>query len=114
MTGRRTGWIVGGLGALLLLGVLVYVVSGLVAGNRGRAVFSPEWELCGRGDACVAVAAPCGGWQPVNEKHEDDATAYYGHLITVVEEAEMMCMSANLSTRKPGAYCLTGVCALAQ
>lgn len=114
MSGKRLVWISGGLGALLLLAALAYLVFGSAAGERGRTVFSPEWESCDGGDICVAVKAPCGEWQPVNRKHEVEAAAYYGHLITVVEEAEMICMSVNLSRRKPGAYCLSGTCTLAQ
>ncbi len=114
MTGKRLFWIAGGLGVLALAAALAYVVSGLVAGEKDRAVFSPEWELCRAGDICIAVQAPCGEWQPVNEKHEVDATAYYDHLITVVESTGMICMSVNVSRRKPAAYCLAGACTLAQ
>jgi hypothetical protein len=94
--------------------MLVYIISELTTGAPDRAVFSPEWVLCDEGDVCVAVAAPCGEWQPVNGTHEEVAAAYYGHLITVVEEAEMICMSTNLSRRKSAAYCRYGVCELAQ
>ena len=114
MKGRRFGWIAGGAGAVLLMGAVIYVISDLTAGNRDRPVFSREWELCDSADVCVAVPAPCGEWQPVNQRHEQDAAAYYGHLITVVEEAEMVCMSVNLSTRRPQAFCVSGVCGLAQ
>ncbi|MDH3229905.1 MAG: hypothetical protein OEN55_08950 [Alphaproteobacteria bacterium] len=110
MKGKRLVGAVGGAGILFGLGLLVYVISGLIAGQPDRPVFSSEWVLCDEGDMCVAVAAPCGEWQPVNRAHEEAAAAYYGHLITVVEEAEMMCMSTNLSMRKPAAYCRSGVC----
>lgn len=113
MKDGRLGWIAGGAGALLLVGVAIYIVAELTAGDRDRPLFSPEWELCDRADICVAVPAPCGEWQPVNEKYEQDAAAYYAHLIAVVE-SEMICMSRNLNPRKPQALCISGVCGLAQ
>lgn len=113
MKGGRVGWIAGGASALLLLVATVYFIAGLMAGEADRPLFSPEWELCDTGEVCVAVQAPCGEWQPVNEKYEEDAAAYYDHLIRVVE-SEMVCMRVNMSTRKPQAFCVSGVCGLAQ
>ena len=114
MTGKNLGWIAGGTGALLALGAFVYVVAGFTAGKPDRPVFSPEWGLCDDGNTCVAVEAPCGEWQAVNAKHEADAAAYYGHLITVVETTGMECVSTNLNRQTPAAYCLSGVCDLAR
>ncbi len=114
MRGKHLVWTLGGSSILLGLGVLVYIIFGLTAGRPDRPVFNPEWVYCDQGDVCVAVQAPCGEWQPVNMKREEDAAAYYGHLITVVEEAEMVCMSTNLSRWTPAAYCLSGTCTLAQ
>lgn len=114
MKGKRLVWPASGAGILLGIGLLVYVVAGLTAGKPDRPVFSPDWELCDRGDVCVTVQAPCGEWQPVNAKYEADAAAYYSHLITVVEAAGMECMSTNLSRGKPAAFCLSGVCSVAQ
>ncbi len=113
MKGKRLVWAVGGAGILFGVGLLVYVVAGLTAGEPDRPVFSPEWTLCDGGDVCVAVQAPCGEWQPVNAKHQADAAAYYGHLMTVVETAGMECVSTNLSRSKPAASCLSAVCSLA-
>ena len=113
MKDKRLVWAVGGAGFLLGVGSLVYVVAGLTAGNQDRPVFNPEWGLCDGADICVAVQAPCGEWQPVNRKHEADAAAYYGHMMTVVETTRMECVSTNLSSGKPAAYCLSGVCSVA-
>jgi len=96
----------------VLLSAILYVVAGRSDDRAPRPVFNPQWQECRTGDACVAVQAPCGEWQPVNGRHETDAAAYYGHLITVVEETGMECVSTNLSTRKPAAYCRLGKCTL--
>lgn len=113
MKGKLVGWLAGG-AAVLFLSSLLYVFAWPSADRPGRPVFSPQWELCEAGETCVAVQAPCGEWQPVNEVHEGDAAAYYGHLMTVVEETGMECVSTNLSTRKPAAYCRSGTCTLGQ
>lgn len=114
MTGKSLLWTLGGGGILLGLGLLAYVVAAYTAGRPDRAVFNPDWDLCIPDDSCVAVAAPCGEWEPVNSVHEEEAAAYYGHLIEVVESNGMLCMSVNLDRRKPAAYCVRGVCSLAQ
>jgi hypothetical protein len=114
MKGKRLVWAVGGAGILLGSGLLVYAFAGLTTSKPDRRVFSPIWEVCDQGDVCVAVQDPCGEWQPVNKKHEEDAAAYYGHLITVVDTTGMECVSVNLSRRKPAAYCLSGACSVAQ
>ena len=111
MGGRLIAWLAGG-GAVLVLSSLFYVFAWPSSDRPRRPVFSPQWELCEPGDSCVAVQAPCGEWQPVNGIHESDAAAYYGHLMTVVEETGMECVSTNLSTRKPAAYCQSETCTL--
>lgn len=111
MRGKRLAWAAGGAAALLLSSIL-YVLAGRPDDRPRRPVFSRQWESCDRVEACVAVQAPCGEWQPVSETHETDAAAYYGHLMTVVEETGMECVSTNLSTRRPAAYCVSGKCTI--
>jgi hypothetical protein len=111
MKRRLTGWLAGG-AAVLALSSLLYVFAGPWADAPRRPVFDPRWELCEAGETCVAVQAPCGEWQPANAKHETEAAAYYGHLMTVVEATGMECVSTTLNTRKPAAYCLSGTCTL--
>lgn len=114
MKDKRLVWATAGAIFLVGAGLLAYAVSGLTAGRPVRPVFSPDWQSCDLGEACVAVQAPCGEWQPVNWMHEADAAAYYSHLITVVETTGMECVSTNLSRTKPAAYCLSGTCSFAQ
>lgn len=105
-------WFLGAAGAVALA-VLFYLLSNPLEEPR-RALFREGWELCEVGDKCVAVDAPCGEWKPVNEKYEDDAAAYYRHLITVVEKGEMVCMESFVGGTKPNAWCVSGACTLAQ
>lgn len=102
-----------GAGGIVALGVLFHLLSNPDDSPR-RAVFKPGWELCEGGDTCVAVAGPCGEWKPVNGKYEDEAAAYYRHLITVVEKGEMMCMERFFDGENPGALCISGTCELAE
>lgn len=106
-------WIAIGV-AVLVLPVLVYSYGGGSDDGPHRPVFSWQWKLCETGDICVSVPAPCGEWQPANAIHERNASAYYGHLMTVVEETGMDCVSTNLSTRKPAALCQAGACVLSE
>jgi len=113
MKAKLIGWLAGG-GAVLAVSSFLYVFAWPASDTPRRPVFDPLWELCGAGEACVAVQAPCGEWQPVNAAHEQDAAAYYTHLMTVVEETGMECVSTNLSVGKPAAYCKSGTCVLSQ
>jgi len=113
MKRKVTAWLAGG-GTVLAVSSFVYVFAWPAPDRPRRPVFDPQWEQCGAGDVCVAVQAPCGEWQPANAAHEKDAAAYYAHLMTVVEEAGMECGSANLSVRKPAAYCKSGTCTLSE
>lgn len=110
---RRRALIATGAAAILIgIGIIAYNIVGVMRDGTERPLFDAEWALCDDGDACVAVPAPCGQWEPVNSKHARDAADYYSHLITVVEETEMQCLRASLSTRRPDAYCVSGTCKL--
>ncbi len=93
------------------VGYFVLVGTGLLG---GRPTFERKWDFCETGDSCVPVLGPCGRWSPVNEKYLDDATAYYDHLITVVETTELSCPWGPVPDFQPRAYCLSGFCTLAQ
>ncbi len=112
MSETRLQWIGGGAAAALALGALVYVTAALTGAEPERPVFSPQWTICDAGDSCVVVQAPCGEWQPVNAAHQASATIYYNHLMTVVEETGMECVSASLSRIRPAARCRLGRCEL--
>lgn len=106
-------WLAGGAG-LVFLGAVIYVAGGFVRGSTERPVYNYEWALCEAAEQCVAVPAPCGEWEAVNKRFETEAEAYYAHLITVVEQQEMTCLSTRLSTRIRGAYCQGGICTIAR
>lgn len=79
---------------------------------RDRPQFDRRWEYCESGDRCIAVRAPCESWVSINEKHLDDARAYYGHMISVIENSsELACQSRPHGDRPPIGYCLSGLCA---
>lgn len=113
MDGKLIKWLAG-CAAVLAVSSFVYVFARPSADQPRRLVFDSQWQLCAAGDVCVAVPAPCGEWQPVNAAHRRDASAYYGHLMTVVEETGMECVSTNLSMHKPAAHCRSGACVLSQ
>jgi hypothetical protein len=80
-----------------------------------RPSYDKTWAFCESGDRCTAIRAPCDSWVAISNKKLDDAEAYYNHLITLVEDSSQMeCGSAPQSDIEPKAYCLSGICALAQ
>ncbi len=80
-----------------------------------RPRYDQTWAYCDSGDRCAAVRAPCDSWVAISDKHLDDATAYYDHMIALVEESpQMECASSPQSDIQPKAYCLSGLCMLAQ
>ena len=113
MTGPASRWLIGG-GVIVAATTLFYVLAGRAVERPARPVFSPDWQLCIPGDSCAAVPAPCGEWQAVNSVHKEAATAYYEHLITVVEETGMDCVVTRLGRGEPAAHCVSGTCAIAE
>jgi hypothetical protein len=80
-----------------------------------RPTFSESWSFCDPGDRCTAIRGPCDAWLAINEKHLDDARAYYDHVIALVEESpQMECTAPVQSDIQPKAYCLSGLCVTAQ
>lgn len=74
-------------------------------------IYDENWEKCEAGDVCVAVSAPCRTWMAVNEKYQAEATAYYNHLISVIDESEGVgCMPGQGRFIQPYAACRIGVC----
>ena len=86
-----------------------------VGAFSSRPSFDRTWAYCESGDRCTAIRAPCESWVAINDKHLDDARAYYDHMITLVEDSpQMECASNPQGDIQPKAYCLSGLCALAQ
>lgn len=80
-----------------------------------RPGYDETWAYCESGDKCTAIRAPCDSWIAINNRHLGDASAYYDHMITLVEESSQMeCATAPQSDIQPKAYCLSGLCMLAQ
>ena len=98
--------------AMLAIGILYLYDLGAFS---TRPSYDKTWAYCESGDRCTAIRAPCDSWVAISNKKLDDAEAYYDHLITLVEESSQMeCGSAPQSDIEPKAYCLSGICALAQ
>ena len=83
------------------------------AGPETRRVFDPIWQSCSAGDFCVAVMAPCGTWECVRQKYHSQATAYYQHLISVVDgSGEFYCAKKSEFGPPPPAICKSGRCTI--
>jgi len=100
------------LAAMLAIGVWYLYDLGAFS---SRLSYDRTWAYCESGERCTAVRAPCDSWIAIGDKHLDDARAYYDHMISLVEESpQMECGSAPQGDIQPKAYCLSGICALAQ
>ena len=100
------------LAAMLLIGAWYLYDIGAFS-ERPR--YDQTWAYCDSGDRCTAIRAPCDSWIAISDKHLDEATAYYDHMIALVEESpQMECASSPQSDVQPKAYCLSGLCMLAQ
>ncbi len=100
------------LAALLAIGIW-YLYD--VGAFSSRPSFDRTWAYCESGERCTAIRAPCESWVSINNKHLGDARAYYDHMIALVEDSpQMECASSPHSDIQPKAYCLSGLCALAQ
>jgi len=98
--------------AMLAIGILYLYDLGAFS---TRPSYDKTWAYCESGDRCTAIRAPCDSWVAISNEKLDDAEAYYNHLITLVESSSQMeCGSALQSDIEPKAYCLSGICALAQ
>ena len=98
--------------AMLVIGILYLYDLGAFSSRPG---YDKTWAYCESGDRCTAIRAPCESWVAISDKNLDVAEAYYDHMIALVEESpQMECGSAPQSEVEPKAYCLAGVCALAQ
>lgn len=76
-----------------------------------RPSYDKNWANCEPSDRCIAIRAPCESWAAVNDKHLDEAKAYYDHMIALVEGSpQMECASNPQSDIQPKAYCLAGLC----
>ena len=83
------------------------------AGPETRRVFDPIWQSCSAGDFCVAVMAPCGTWESVRQKYKSQATAYYQHMISVVDgSGEFYCAKKSEFGPPPPAICKSGRCTI--
>jgi hypothetical protein len=98
--------------AMLVIGVWYLYDFGAFS---SRLSYDRTWAYCESGERCTAIRAPCDSWVAIGDKHLDDARVYYDHMITLVEESpQMECGSAPQGDIEPKAYCLSGICALAQ
>ncbi len=92
-------------------GTAYYYLPGDGAEPAARRVFDPIWPSCNTGDICKAVLGPCGAWEPVNRKYASEATAYYDHMISVVDESgKFHCTQMPVFGPAPLAICRTGRC----
>jgi hypothetical protein len=86
-----------------------------VGAFSSRPSYDRTWAYCESGDRCTAIRAPCESWVAINDKHMGDARAYYDHMIALVEDSpQMECASSLQSDVQPKAYCLSGLCMVAQ
>jgi len=112
--GQKRFLIVLGAALVTMLAIGILYLYNLGAFST-RPSYDKTWAYCESGDRCTAIRAPCNSWVAISNKKLDDAEAYYNHLITLVEDsAQMECGSAPQSDIEPKAYCLSGICALAQ
>jgi hypothetical protein len=80
-----------------------------------RQSYDKTWAYCESGEKCIAIRAPCDSWVAIGETHLDDARAYYDHVIALVEDSpQMECASTPQGDIQPKAYCLSGLCIVAQ
>lgn len=104
------------MGAVL---VLLLAIGAIYLYNIGafssRPSYNGTWANCESGDRCVAIRSPCDSWVAVNNKYLDDASAYYDHMITLVEDSpRISCAYSPQNDIQPTAYCLSGLCVTAQ
>lgn len=98
----------GALAVMLSIGVW-YLYDIGAFGKRPN--YDMNWAYCSAGDSCTAIRAPCETWVAVNDKHMDDARAYYDHMIALVEETpQMECATAPHDGVQPVAICMSGLC----
>ena len=98
--------------AAFIGGTAYYYLPGDVGDPQTRQVFDPMWQSCNSTDICAPVLAPCGAWEPVNRKFLSEATAYYEHMISVVDESgKFHCAQMPVFGPPPAAICKTGRCA---
>ena len=96
-------------------GTAYYYLPGDSTGPDTRRVFDPIWQSCNTGDFCVAVVAPCGTWEAANRKFKSEATAYYDHMISVVDgSGDFYCTQMPEFGPAPPAICRFGQCVVAK